>query len=72
MSPRLPSYSAKDLIHILEKHGFVKVRQKGSHLFMTHPDGRTTLIPIHKGEDIGKGLLRSIIRQTGIPLEIFF
>lgn len=72
MSPRLPAYTGKDLLKILQEFGFVIVRQKGSHVFLAHTDGRTTLIPLHRGEDVGRGLLRSIIRQTGIPLERFF
>lgn len=72
MSPRLPAYTGKDLLKILQEFGFVIVRQKGSHVFLAHEDGRMTLIPLHKGEDVGRGLLRSIIRQTGIPLERFF
>ncbi|MFQ5976024.1 MAG: type II toxin-antitoxin system HicA family toxin [Candidatus Hydrothermarchaeales archaeon] len=52
------------VIKTLEKMGFQKVRQKGSHIFMRHPDGRTTLIPVYRGEDIGKGLLRKIIRDV--------
>ena len=51
------------VIKTLEKMGFKKVRQKGSHIFMRHPDGRTTLVPVHKGEEIGRGLLRKIIRD---------
>jgi len=37
----------KKVIRALEKIGFKQIRQKGSHLFMRHPDGRTTLITIH-------------------------
>ena len=36
---------------VLRRLGFVPVRQKGSHLFYRHPDGRTTTIPQHKGRD---------------------
>ena len=51
------------VIKTLEKMGFKKLRQKGSHIFMRHPDGRTTLVPVHKREEIGRGLLRKIIRD---------
>jgi len=43
--------------------GFVFKRQKGSHKFFEHPDGRTTIIPNHPGEQIDRGLLNKIIRQ---------
>lgn len=51
------------LIKVLEKLGFQRLRQSGSHVFMRHPDGRTTLIPFHKGDVIDRGLLRKIIRE---------
>lgn len=57
---------AKKVIKILEKIGFSQIRQKGSHLFMCHPDGRTTLITVHPGEDIGKGMIRKIINDAKI------
>ena len=56
----------------IEKLGFIQVRQKGSHIFYRHPDGRTTVVPFHKGEDISKGLLVKIIRDCDISKEEFF
>ena len=55
---------AKKVIKALEKIGFKPIRQKGGHLFMRHPDGRTTLITIHPGEDIGTGMIRKIISDA--------
>ena len=68
---RLPILKARDLIKILKKLGFEEMRQKGSHLFFQHNDGRTTLVPIHGGEDIGRGLLRQIIGQIKLLPEEF-
>lgn len=45
---RLRPLPPRKVIEILEKLGFQRVRQKGSHLFLRHPDGRTTLVPTHK------------------------
>ncbi len=59
----------KKVIKALEKIGFQQIRQKGSHLFMRHPDGRTTLITVHPGEDIGKGMIRKIINDAKITRE---
>ena len=53
----LPSIRGKDLVAALKKAGFQLVRVKGSHHFLQHPDGRTTVIPVHAGETIGPGLL---------------
>ena len=45
---------------------FLFIRQKGSHAYFRHPDGRATVIPIHKGEDLGRGLIRAILRDIDI------
>ena len=45
------------------------MRQKGSHTFWQHSDGRTTVIPIHSGEELGRGLIRKILRDIDITLE---
>lgn len=59
----LPVISGKELVKVLEKHAFEVVRVKGSHHRMKHPDGRVTTVPVHKNEDLPKGLLRKIIRE---------
>ncbi|MBU4245653.1 MAG: type II toxin-antitoxin system HicA family toxin [Nanoarchaeota archaeon] len=51
------------LIKIIGSLGFLILRQSGSHVIMKHPDGRTTVVPFHKGELIDRGLLRKIIRD---------
>ncbi len=47
------------------------MRQKGGHVFLKHPDGRTTVVPVHRGEEIGRGLLRKIIKDTRLTREEF-
>lgn len=61
--PRLPLLTAKELSKILVKMGFVKIRQEGSHIFFQHPDGRTTIVTDHPGEEIDRGLLNKIIKK---------
>ncbi|MFH1849746.1 MAG: type II toxin-antitoxin system HicA family toxin [archaeon] len=69
---KLPLFSAKEVIKILQKMGFQTIRQEGSHVFMRHPDGRTTVIPNHPGEDIDRGLLNRILKKDlGIEREEF-
>jgi len=63
---------ARKVVRALENIGFRQIRQKGSHLFMQHPDGRTTLIPIHPGEKIGKGLIRKIINDAELTRDRWF
>lgn len=68
---RLPRLKGKEVIRILERLGFEVVRTRGSHVFLKHPDGRVTTVPVHSGETIGPGLLRSILRGTEMTLEQF-
>lgn len=67
----LSPIKAKELIKILKKIGFKERRQKGSHLFLSHQDGRTTVVPIHPSESIGIGLLRSILHDVKLSPEDF-
>ena len=71
MSARLPMLKGREIISVLRKLGFYEVRQKGAHIFFQHFDGRVTLVPQHKGEDIGRGLLRQILREIEISPEEF-
>lgn len=60
---KLPQLSANDLIKIFFKIGLKIIRQSGSHVFLRHEDGRTTVIPNHPGEKIDRGLLNKIIKK---------
>jgi len=66
---RLPRLKGKELIRLLEKIGFQVVRSRGSHVFLKHDDGRVTTVPVHSGETIGPGLLRSILRDIELSPE---
>jgi predicted RNA binding protein YcfA (HicA-like mRNA interferase family) len=68
---RLKPLPANQVLKALEKIGFIRIRQKGSHLFLRHPDGRTTVVPNHKGEEIGRGLLQEIIKDAKLSKEEF-
>ncbi len=68
----LPAFKGDKLVKFLENLGFKIVRQKGSHIRLKHENGRVTTVPIHKGKDIPKGLLRKIIREDlEVTLEDF-
>jgi predicted RNA binding protein YcfA (HicA-like mRNA interferase family) len=60
---KLPHLSGQQLIAALKRAGFDVLRTKGSHHFLRHPDGRTTVVPVHRGEMIGPGLLLKILRD---------
>ncbi len=65
----LPALTGKALATALRKAGFEVVRIKGSHHFLHHTDGRTTVVPVHAGETLGPGLLSKILRDTDISRE---
>ncbi|HPM02510.1 MAG TPA: type II toxin-antitoxin system HicA family toxin [Candidatus Cloacimonadota bacterium] len=67
--PQLPVISGKDFIKFLQTLGFIVVRVNGSHHRLKHPDGRVTTVPVHKNEDLPKGLTRKIIRED-LDLEL--
>jgi len=60
-----------DVIKILEKLGFKRIRQSGSHAVFYHPDGRWTTVPIHKGKDVAKGTLHKILKDVGLSYQEF-
>jgi predicted RNA binding protein YcfA (HicA-like mRNA interferase family) len=54
---------------VLTRRGFILDRQSGSHAVFIHPDGRRTTVPIHGKRDLGKGLLRQIMRDAEITAD---
>ncbi len=62
----LPALSGVALIKALRNLGFEVVRTKGSHHFLRHANGRCTVVPVHRGEMIGRGLLSQILRDCEI------
>ena len=68
---RMPRVTGAHVVRSLRKVGFKLVRQRGSHAVMKHPDGRSTVVPIHGGETIGVGLMSKIQRDVGIDREAF-
>jgi predicted RNA binding protein YcfA (HicA-like mRNA interferase family) len=62
----------RDLIRILERDGWYKVAQKGSHQQFKHATKRGRVTVAGKpGQDIPTGTLRSILRQAGLTPEDF-
>lgn len=63
---KLPVLTAKDLIRILERRGFILDRVKGSHHIYLHPEtGQRAVVPFHR-RDLPQGTLVSILKQAGI------
>lgn len=68
---RLPVIKSSKLEKLLLHLGFVFERQKGSHAFYRHPDGRYTTIPHHPGKDLPRELIRTILKQINLSTEEF-
>lgn len=67
----LPIVKSKELEKILLKLGFIKTRQKGSHAFYKHPDGRYTIIPHHPSRDLSPILVLKILKEINLSREEF-
>jgi predicted RNA binding protein YcfA (HicA-like mRNA interferase family) len=68
---RLTPVDPRVVDRVLRKLGFARVRQRGSHVFYRHPDGRTTTVPHHKGRDLAVPLLRAILADIQIAPDDF-
>ena len=66
---RLRAVESAELVRALEKAGFERTRQRGSHVRMRHPDGRVVTVPLHLGHVIGRGLLRKILRDSELSFD---
>jgi predicted RNA binding protein YcfA (HicA-like mRNA interferase family) len=68
---KFPALEGKEIVSVLEKFDFVIERQRGSHVFLKHTDGRATVVPVHTGEVIGPGLFAKILRDVELHREDF-
>jgi predicted RNA binding protein YcfA (HicA-like mRNA interferase family) len=69
---KLRVLSGSETCKILEEHGFVVVRQRGSHRIMQLQTERTTItVPVPLHDPLRRGTLQSIIRQSGLAKSLF-
>ncbi|MEK7517368.1 MAG: type II toxin-antitoxin system HicA family toxin [Patescibacteria group bacterium] len=67
----MAAFKPREVISILQKLGFIRKRQTGSHVIMYNSNPQRTIpVPMH-AKDIKKGLLRSIIKQAESTEQIF-
>ena len=62
---RLPGLRAEEVIAALRRAGCESIRQRGSHVYLRHPDGRFTVVPVHAGEDLGRLRRESLSIRIG-------
>jgi predicted RNA binding protein YcfA (HicA-like mRNA interferase family) len=69
---KLRVLAGSDVCKILERHGFVAVRQRGSHRIMQlQTEGTTITVPVPLHDPLRRGTLQSIIRQSGLAKSLF-
>jgi predicted RNA binding protein YcfA (HicA-like mRNA interferase family) len=67
---RLANISGKEAVKAFQKAGWHPIGQVGSHLIMVKSGVRVNLsIPQHK--ELGKGILRALIRNSGLTVDEF-
>ena len=69
--PKFPRLTGQQVIGVLKRAGFEVLRVKGSHHFLNHSDGRRTVVPVHRGEPIGPGLMSKILRDCELERDAF-
>jgi len=70
MNDRTPTITPRQLIRVLTHLGFEKKRQRGSHAFFYHEDGRHTTVSIHS-KDMKRNILRKVLRDIRISEDEF-
>ena len=66
---RLPIISGDDFVKAVARIGFVWERTEGSHMILVDPRGQTLSVPRHR--ELGRGLLRALIRDAGLTRREF-
>ncbi len=69
MTPKLPSVTAREIIVILERKGYIRARQSGSHIILKHPTKHRVTVPLHSKTDLTPGVLHAIMRDAGLTID---
>ena len=74
MAGSLPVLKPREVVSLLERLGFVEVRQRGSHRQYRHADERGTTVPFHGSRDMVVATFRQrccgkIARDIGMTVE---
>ncbi len=67
--PHLPVISGDQFVKAVRKIGYNWDHTEGSHMILLHPSGRRLSVPRHP--ELGRGLLRALIRDAGLSREEF-
>lgn len=67
--PKEPRVTAKEIITVLEKCGFVFSRQSGSHMIYKNDKGKRVTIPYHGSKTLHPKVLRSITKDADLSID---
>lgn len=57
----------REVIRLLEKHGWIEMRSKGSHRHFKHPVQRMVItVPGSEGKELAPGTLNAILKKAGL------
>lgn len=68
---KLGAVKPNEVLSALDRAGFQRVRQRGSHVRLRHSDGQVVTVPEHGSHDLGRGLLRKILRDAELSVDEF-
>jgi len=66
VTPRWSNLTSDDVVRKLVSRGFKKTKQKGSHAYYYREDGAFAFVPLHKGRNLSRAVIRSIMRTSGL------
>ena len=71
MTPRVPRVTAKEVVKVLARCGFLLARSSGSHHIYKNREGIRVTVPVHAGKIIHPKILSRIMKDAGLTVEAF-
>ena len=68
---RIPALRANEIVRVLQRLGFERIRQKGRHIRLRHSDGRLASVPDHGSRELRREFVRRILKQSGVEVSDF-
>ena len=63
---KIPLLSGREVLAVLKRMEFREIHRKGSHVKMTHPDGRKIVFPFHDEVDNASDRVRSVLFRCAV------
>jgi predicted RNA binding protein YcfA (HicA-like mRNA interferase family) len=67
--PKLPRLTARQIVTVLERAGFILARQSGSHMIFKNTAGKRVTVPFHASKILHPKVLKSILRDADLSVE---